>query len=72
MNYFTTTLTVANLSAGVGLQEPSSSDDGIAMSVVYKKAYDTSRGGRTIHHTPHHVQYPIHVAFLRKDARRKK
>ena len=41
------------------------------MLVVYKQAYDTSRGGRTMPASHAQAQYTIQVAFLRKDARRK-
>ena len=40
-------------------------------SVVYKKAFDTSRGGRTMPASHTTAQYTIQVAFLRKDARSK-
>ena len=35
--------------------------------VVYKQAYDTSRGGRTVHHTSAQLPH-TQVAFLRKGA----
>ena len=37
--------------------------------VVYKKAFDTSRARRSV---PQHISVQNQVAFLRKDARRKK
>ena len=39
--------------------------------VVYKQAYDTSHGGRTMPASHTTAHYTIQVAFLRKDARRK-
>ena len=39
------------------------------MIVVYKQSYDTSRARRSV---PHHISDQNQVAFLRKDARRKK